>query len=209
MISSQIQKLWSLHTFWGQCPERDHEKVIDFRRNSCRACAGQEDFHGIRLQSENSFHSFFSPPQLPKATFPRLGKGMEERYCMTHYLRYCCAMFFALFSFLLATPLNVHAQTREAMCHKARTRPPSPSTTMHCVPLAPARHGALGRQKKEGYIPRPLLGLEQARRKILLAARWCSMLRSETSVPPPPRSGFIVVKHSSRLRDWSVSIPQK
>jgi len=39
---------------------------------------------------------------------------MEERYRMTHYLRYCCAMFFALFSFLLATPLSAQAQTREA-----------------------------------------------------------------------------------------------
>ena len=63
---------------------------------------------------KNSFHSFFSPPQLPKATFPRLGKEMEERYRMTHYLRYCCAMLFALFSFLLATPLSAQAQTREA-----------------------------------------------------------------------------------------------
>ena len=33
---------------------------------------------------------------------------------MTHYLRYCCAMFFALFSFLLATPLSAQAQNREA-----------------------------------------------------------------------------------------------
>ncbi len=33
---------------------------------------------------------------------------------MTHYLRYCCAMLFALFSFLLATPLSAQAQTREA-----------------------------------------------------------------------------------------------
>ena len=33
---------------------------------------------------------------------------------MTHYLRYCCAMLFALFSFLLATPLSAQAQIREA-----------------------------------------------------------------------------------------------
>ena len=39
---------------------------------------------------------------------------MEERYRMTHYLRYCRAMLFALFSFLLATPLSAQAQTREA-----------------------------------------------------------------------------------------------
>ena len=50
--------------------ERDHEKFIDFRRISCRACAGQEGFHGIRLQSEK----FISPPLLPEATFPDRGK---------------------------------------------------------------------------------------------------------------------------------------
>ncbi len=33
---------------------------------------------------------------------------------MTHYLRYCCAMFFALICLLLATPLSAQAQTREA-----------------------------------------------------------------------------------------------
>ena len=33
---------------------------------------------------------------------------------MIHYLRYCCAMFLALFGFLLATPLSAQAQTREA-----------------------------------------------------------------------------------------------
>ena len=39
---------------------------------------------------------------------------MEERYRMKFYLRYCCAMFFALCSFLLATPQRAQAQTREA-----------------------------------------------------------------------------------------------
>ena len=39
---------------------------------------------------------------------------MEERYRMIQYLRYCCAMFFALCSFLLATPQRAQAQTREA-----------------------------------------------------------------------------------------------
>ena len=33
---------------------------------------------------------------------------------MINYLRYCCAMLFALCSFLLATPLSAQAQTREA-----------------------------------------------------------------------------------------------
>ena len=33
---------------------------------------------------------------------------------MTHSLRYCCAMLFALISFLLAPPLSAQAQTREA-----------------------------------------------------------------------------------------------
>ena len=33
---------------------------------------------------------------------------------MIHYLRYCCAMFFALISFLLAPPQRAQARTREA-----------------------------------------------------------------------------------------------
>ena len=33
---------------------------------------------------------------------------------MIHYLRYCCAMFFALFGFQLTTPLSAQAQNREA-----------------------------------------------------------------------------------------------
>ena len=33
---------------------------------------------------------------------------------MIHYLRYCCAMFFALISFLLAPPQRAQAQNREA-----------------------------------------------------------------------------------------------
>ena len=33
---------------------------------------------------------------------------------MIHYLRYCCAMFFALFGFQLTTPLSAQTQNREA-----------------------------------------------------------------------------------------------
>ena len=39
---------------------------------------------------------------------------MEEHDCMKFYLRYCCAMCFALISFLLAPPQRAQAQTREA-----------------------------------------------------------------------------------------------
>ena len=39
---------------------------------------------------------------------------MEEHNRMKFYLRYCCAMCFALISFLLATPQRAQAQTREA-----------------------------------------------------------------------------------------------
>ena len=39
---------------------------------------------------------------------------MEEHDRMKFYLRYCCAMCFALISFLLATPQRAQAQTREA-----------------------------------------------------------------------------------------------
>ena len=39
---------------------------------------------------------------------------MEEYHLMKFYLRYCCAMCFALISFLLATPQRAQAQTRKA-----------------------------------------------------------------------------------------------
>ena len=39
---------------------------------------------------------------------------MEEHNRMKFYLRYCCAMCFALISFLLATPQRAQAQTRKA-----------------------------------------------------------------------------------------------
>ena len=94
--------------------ERDPEKVIDFRRISCRACAGQEGFRGIRLQSEKFISLILFTAPAPGGDFPRSGKEMEEHHRMIHYLRYCCAMLFALFSFLLATPLSAQAQTREA-----------------------------------------------------------------------------------------------
>ena len=38
---------------------------------------------------------------------------------MIHYLCYCCAMFFALISFLLASPLSAQAQTREAYVNRS------------------------------------------------------------------------------------------
>ena len=44
---------------------------------------------------------------------------MEERYRMIQYLRYCCAMCFALISFLLATPQRAQAQTREAYVNRS------------------------------------------------------------------------------------------
>jgi len=39
---------------------------------------------------------------------------MEEHHLMKFYLRYCCAMCFALISFLLAPPQRAQAQTRKA-----------------------------------------------------------------------------------------------
>ena len=94
--------------------ERDPEKFIDFRRISCRACAGQEGFHGIRFQSEKFISLILFTAPAPGGNFPRLGKEMEEHHRMIHYLRYCCAIFFALIYLLLATPLSAQAQTREA-----------------------------------------------------------------------------------------------
>ena len=104
---------------------------------------------------KTSFHSFFSPPLLPKATCPRLGKEMEERYRMINYLRYCCAMLFALCSFLLATPLSAQAQTREAYVSQSADET---TLTFYYDALRATRTGTtwgIEETKKEGDLPVP------------------------------------------------------
>ena len=104
---------------------------------------------------KNSFHSFFSPPQLPKATFLRLGKEMEERYRMIHYLCYCCAIFFALICLLLATRLSAQAQTRKAYVSQSEDKT---TLTFYYDALRSTRTGTtwgIEETKKEGDIPVP------------------------------------------------------
>ena len=74
---------------------------------------------------------------------------------MIHYLRYCCAMFFALFGFLLATPLSAQAQTREAYVSQSADET---TLTFYYDTLRATRTGTtwgIGETKKEGYIPVP------------------------------------------------------
>ena len=59
--------------------ERDPEKVIDFRRNSCRACAAQEGFHGIRLQSEKFISLILFTAPAPEGDFPPIGAPTMAR----------------------------------------------------------------------------------------------------------------------------------
>ena len=104
---------------------------------------------------KNSFHSFFSPPLLPKATFLRLGKEMEERYRMIHYLCYCCAIFFALICLLLATRLSAQAQTRKAYVSQSEDKT---TLTFYYDALRSTRTGTtwgIEETKKEGDIPVP------------------------------------------------------
>ena len=74
---------------------------------------------------------------------------------MTHYLRYCCAMLFALFSFLLATPLSAQAQNREAYVSQSADKT---TLTFYYDALRATRTGTtwgIEETKKEGYIPVP------------------------------------------------------
>ena len=74
---------------------------------------------------------------------------------MIHYLRYCCAMLFALFSFLLATPLSAQAQTREAYVVQSEDKT---TLTFYYDALRATRTGTtwgIEEKKKEGYIPVP------------------------------------------------------
>ena len=74
---------------------------------------------------------------------------------MTYYLRYCCAMFFALFGFLLATPLSAQAQTREAYVSQSADKT---TLTFYYDTLRATRTGTtwgIGETKTEGDIPVP------------------------------------------------------
>ena len=71
---------------------------------------------------------------------------------MIHYLRYCYAMFFALFGFLLATPLSAQAQTREAYVSQSEDET---TLTFYYDALRATRTGTtwgIGETKKEGDI---------------------------------------------------------
>ena len=77
---------------------------------------------------------------------------------MIHYLRYCCAMFLALFGFLLATPLSAQAQTREAYVSQSADKT---TLTFYYDTLRATRTGTtwgIGETKKEEYIPVPAWG---------------------------------------------------
>ena len=54
--------------------ERDPKKVIDFRRNSCRAGAAQEGFRGIHLQSEKIILLILFTAPAPEGDFPPIGE---------------------------------------------------------------------------------------------------------------------------------------
>ena len=69
---------------------------------------------------------------------------------MTHYLRYCCAMCFALISFLLATSQRAQAQTREAYVSQSADKT---TLTFYYDALRSTRIGTtwgIEEKKKEG-----------------------------------------------------------
>ena len=71
---------------------------------------------------------------------------------MKFYLRYCCAMCFALISFLLAPPQRAQAQTREAYVSQSEDQT---TLTFYYDALRSTRTGTtwgIEEMKKEGYI---------------------------------------------------------
>ena len=74
---------------------------------------------------------------------------------MIHYLRYCCAMFFALFGFQLTTPLSAQTQNREAYVSQSADKT---TLTFYYDTLRATRTGTtwgIEETKKEGDIPVP------------------------------------------------------
>ena len=112
---------------------------------------------------------------------------------MKFYLRYCYAMCFALISFLLAPPLSAQAQTREAYVAQSADKTTLTFYYDDQRATVPAQHGASRRRKKRETSP-SLHGLEHGTWKTVSPRVWCSMPRSEISVPPPLPSGSLIVK---------------
>ena len=74
---------------------------------------------------------------------------------MTHYLCYCCAIFFALICLLLAIPLSAQAQNREAYVSQSEDET---TLTFYYDALRATRTGTtwgIEETKKEGDIPVP------------------------------------------------------
>ena len=74
---------------------------------------------------------------------------------MIHYLRYCCAIFFALICLLLATRLSAQAQTRKAYVSQSEDKT---TLTFYYDALRSTRTGTtwgIEETKKEGDIPVP------------------------------------------------------
>ena len=77
---------------------------------------------------------------------------------MTHYLRYCCAMLFALFTFPARHSAECAAQTREAYVSQSEDET---TLTFYYDALRATRTGTtwgIEETKKRGRHPRPCLG---------------------------------------------------
>ena len=77
---------------------------------------------------------------------------------MIHYLRYCCAMFFALISFLLAPPQRAQAQNREAYVAQSADKT---TLTFYYDALRDTRTGTtwgIEETKKRGRLHLPFMG---------------------------------------------------
>ena len=138
--------------------ERDHEKVIDHRRNSCRACAAQEDFHGIRLQSEKFISLILFTAPAPEGDFPSIGEGNGG-----------ALPYDPLFTLLLCDVLRTiwFPARHSAECTSANPRglrvtkrgQDHPHLLLRCTACHPHRHDIGHRgDEKRGRHPRPCLG---------------------------------------------------
>ena len=116
---------------------------------------------------------------------------------MKFYLRYCCAMCFALISFLLAPPQRAQAQTRKAYVSRSAN---GTTLTFYYDDQRATRTGTtwgIEETKKE-------LGDSFPEQTMLLTGSphaWCLMPRSEISVLPPLPGGSTIIVRSIRSKD--------
>ena len=128
---------------------------------------------------------------------------------MKFYLRYCCAMCFALISFLLAPPQRAQARTREAYVRRSADET---TLTFYYDALRSTRTGTtwgIEETKKKGDDTFAVwAGTSDEPDRITTRVVFDASFR-DFRPTTTARWGSTIIVHSSRSKGWNISTLQK